>query len=128
MKNNIKLKINFMKKDIFEKIEWFDGGPNDKGTVTGYFFGESEEQLKKKFKITDGVSKPLDYEALTLCMRKINHIFKGKHIGLPGFIGGGLAGGDVSKIREIIKKELKDCKVSIVFLPQNIHQMLEEFR
>ena len=32
---------------------------------------------------TDGVSKPLDYEALTLCLRKINHIFKGKNIGLP---------------------------------------------
>ena len=40
----------------------------------------------------DGVSKPLDYEALTLCLRKINHVFKGKHIGLPA-IGAGLAGG-----------------------------------
>jgi O-acetyl-ADP-ribose deacetylase (regulator of RNase III) len=46
---------------------------------------------------TDGVSKPLDYEALTLCMRKINHEFKGKHIGLPK-IGAGLAGGDLSLI------------------------------
>lgn len=76
----------------------------------------------------DGDSKPLDYEALTLCMRKINHIFKGKHIGLPGFIGGGLAGGDINKIRKIIRDELIDCDVSIVFLPQNKHQMLEEFR
>jgi O-acetyl-ADP-ribose deacetylase (regulator of RNase III) len=61
----------------------------------------------------DGVSKPLDYEALTLCMRKINHIFKGKHIGLPK-IGAGLAGGDWERIKEIIKKELKDCEVTVV--------------
>lgn len=77
---------------------------------------------------SDGVEKPLDYEALTLCMRKINHTFKGKHIGLPGLIGAGLAGGDISRIREIIRKELFDCKTTIVFLPQNSHMMLEEFR
>lgn len=70
----------------------------------------------------------LDYEALTLCLRKINHIFKGKHIGLPGFIGAGLAGGDISRIREIIRKELSDCETTVVFLPQNSHIMLEKFR
>jgi O-acetyl-ADP-ribose deacetylase (regulator of RNase III) len=62
---------------------------------------------------TDGVSKPLDYEALTLCMRKINHKFKGKHIGLPQ-IGCGLAGGDWQVVKKIIQKELKDCKVTVV--------------
>ena len=62
---------------------------------------------------TDGVSKPLDYEALTLCMRKINHIFKGKHIGLPQ-IGAGLAGGDWNRIKQIIQTELKDCEVTVV--------------
>jgi O-acetyl-ADP-ribose deacetylase (regulator of RNase III) len=46
-------------------------------------------------------------------MRKINHTFKGKHIGLPQ-IGCGLAGGDWSRVKEIIKKELKDCKVTVV--------------
>jgi O-acetyl-ADP-ribose deacetylase (regulator of RNase III) len=56
---------------------------------------------------------PLDYEALTLCLRKINHQFKGKHIGLPK-IGSGLAGGDWYKIREIIKKELNDMSVTVV--------------
>ena len=61
----------------------------------------------------DGVSKPLDYEALTLCMRKINHGFKGKHIGLPK-IGAGLAGGDWNRIKKIIQTELKDMKVSVV--------------
>lgn len=57
--------------------------------------------------------KPLDYEALTLCMRKINHQFKGMHIGLPK-IGAGLAGGDWERIKEIIKTELVDCNVTIV--------------
>ena len=61
----------------------------------------------------DGVSKPLDYEALTLCMRKMNYTFKGQTIGLPA-IGCGLAGGDFNIVREIIKKELKDCNIIIV--------------
>ena len=60
-----------------------------------------------------GGKNPIDYEALTLCMRKINHIFKGKHIGLPK-IGAGLAGGDWDKIKLIIQTELKDCNVTVV--------------
>ena len=74
---------------------------------TQYYYGKNH---------SDGVEKPLDYEALTLCMRKINHIFKGKHIGLPGLIGCGLAGGKEEIVVEIIKKELKDCDVTIVYL------------
>lgn len=86
----------------------------------------------------DGVSIPLDYEALTLCLRKINHEFKGKHIGLP-LIGCGLAGGiwDINLLTEdelkditfdlnsykdvktIIQEELKDCNVTIVFYNKN---------
>lgn len=62
---------------------------------------------------SDGDSKPVDYEAIALCMRKINHIFKGKHIGLPR-IGCGLAGGDWEIVKGIIQTELKDCHVTIV--------------
>jgi O-acetyl-ADP-ribose deacetylase (regulator of RNase III) len=58
-------------------------------------------------------TNPLDYEALTLCLRKINHIFRGKHIGLPK-IGAGLAGGDWERIRTIIKTELVDCEITVV--------------
>lgn len=61
----------------------------------------------------DGVSKPLDYDALTLCLRKINHTFKGKHIGLPQ-IGAGLAGGNWNRIKNIIQQELRDCEVTVV--------------
>ena len=60
-----------------------------------------------------GKGLQLDYEALTLCLRKINHVFRGKHIGLPQ-IGSGLAGGNWIKIKEIIQKELKDCDVTVV--------------
>lgn len=62
-----------------------------------------------------GSAKPIDYDALTLAFRKMNHIFKGKHIGLPK-IGAGLAGGDWERISQIIKTELKDCKVTVVIL------------
>jgi O-acetyl-ADP-ribose deacetylase (regulator of RNase III) len=55
----------------------------------------------------------LDYEALTLCLRKINHEFDGQHIGLPQ-IGCGLAGGDWNVVKGIIQEELKDCNVTVV--------------
>lgn len=79
----------------------------------------------------DGDKIPLDYDALTLCLRKINHQFKGLHIGLP-LIGCGLAGGlwsldsvDIREqhiyvdanfkfVKDIIKQELKDMFVTIV--------------
>ena len=84
-------------------------------------------------------TKPLDYEALTLCLRKINYLFKGFHIGLP-LIGCHLAGGiwDHTKenftlkehneyvlgvkkdVKTIIKQELKDMDVTIVhYKPEN---------
>jgi|SRR6478609_4487349 len=56
---------------------------------------------------------PLDYSALRLCMMKINHIFKGKAIGLPQ-IGAGLAGGNWNYIKRIIRSELKDMDVTVV--------------
>lgn len=61
---------------------------------------------------------PIDYEALTLCLRKINSIFKGKHVGLP-FIGAGLAGGDWVRIKQIILDELVDCELTIVEYEKN---------
>lgn len=55
----------------------------------------------------------LDYEALTLCMRKINYNFTGRRVGLPQ-IGCGLAGGDWDRVKQIIQTELKDCEVTVV--------------
>lgn len=61
----------------------------------------------------DGSFSPADYEAITLCMRKMNIVFKGKRIGLPQ-IGAGLAQGDWNIIKDIIQKELSDCYVTVV--------------
>lgn len=60
---------------------------------------------------------PFDYDAFALCMKKINHKFKGKHIGLPQ-IGSHLAGGHWPTIKEIIQTELRDCEVTIVIFKQ----------
>lgn len=89
----------------------------------------------------DTNTKPLDYEALTLCLRKINHIFKDMHIGLP-LIGCHLAGGvwDWTKLKSdtlqdkilknkfsvgikkdvktIIQQELRDMNITIVHYNQ----------
>ena len=61
----------------------------------------------------DSNTRPLDYEALTLCLRKINFNNKGRTIGVP-LVGTGLAGGDWDIIQGIIRKELKDMDVTIV--------------
>jgi len=55
----------------------------------------------------------VDYDAVRLCMRKLNHRFKGRRIGLPR-IGAGEAKGDWMILERIIKQELVDCDVSIV--------------
>lgn len=60
----------------------------------------------------------LDYEALTLCMRKLGGIFHGKHIGLPQ-IGAGLAKGDWDRIKAIIQQELRFCEVTVVIYDKN---------
>lgn len=55
----------------------------------------------------------LDYDALVLCLKKINNVFKGNRVGLP-LIGGGLAGGNPDTIKLIIKRELVDCDTTLV--------------
>lgn len=128
----IDFKTFVLGKNAMWCIEDGDGGnPNEDNepeltvvnAYTQYGFGSNHR---------NGKSKPIDYEALTLCMRKMNHIFKGSHIGLP-LIGCGLAGGvwdvndlphytavlfKVRDVKTIIQQELKDCDVTIVKLPE----------
>jgi len=73
-------------------------------SYTQYYYGT------KNLKIGE---IPLDYIALTLCLRKINSIFNGKSIGIP-LIGCGLAKGDENIVLQIIKDELKDMDVTLV--------------
>lgn len=55
----------------------------------------------------------VDYDAVRLCLRKLNHRFKGRRIGLPK-IGCGEAKGDWMIVERMIKQELRDCTVTIV--------------
>jgi O-acetyl-ADP-ribose deacetylase (regulator of RNase III) len=57
--------------------------------------------------------RDISYEALTLCMKKLNHYYKGKKLGLP-LIGCGIAGGKWSVVKDIFEKEFVDCNVTIV--------------
>ena len=66
----------------------------------------------------DGMKNPLDYEALSLCMRKINKKFHGQRIGLPQ-IGAGLAGGNWNRIKNTIELELQDCDVTVVIFNEH---------
>lgn len=58
-------------------------------------------------------TKPFDYDAFKIILKKLNHLFKGKHIGLPQ-IGSHLAGGEWSTIKYLIQELLTDCTVTIV--------------
>lgn len=60
-----------------------------------------------------GGPQPLDYEALTLCFRKLNKRYRGKTIGLPQ-IGCGLGGGSWSIVSKLIHTELVDMDVTVV--------------
>lgn len=57
----------------------------------------------------------LDYDALRLCLRKINMLCDGLDIGLPK-IGCGLAGGDWNIVSKIIEEELQDCKSVTIYI------------
>lgn len=60
---------------------------------------------------TDKVN--VNYDAIAMCMDKINHYYKGKRIGLP-LIGCGLAGGKWDIVKKIIEERLIDLDVTIV--------------
>lgn len=124
--NDFKMEGNEYRGDINKlgtidwEPKWFENNrwvtyPDEGGKWATHqlYVVNSYTQFKYGTNHTDGVSKPLDYEALTLCMRKINYEFRGKRIGLPK-IGAGLAGGDWNRIKEIIQTELKDMHVSVV--------------
>ena len=110
---NIDYKLFYQEKEKFGG-KWVQY-PDEVNFMTGkqLVVINAYTQFKYGRNHADGVKNPLDYEALTLCMRKINHTFVGKKIGLPK-IGSNLAGGDWNIIKEIIKKELKDCDVTVV--------------
>lgn len=60
-----------------------------------------------------GSNIPFDYDAFTVICRKVNHMYKGKTIGLP-WVGCGLGRADQINVAHIITKELHDMGVTIV--------------
>lgn len=99
-----------------EIVKWFDAGLQHElvklvviNSYTQYYYGQKGYQFGR-------YNIPLDYDALALCLRKINHKYSGKHIGMPP-IGATHGGGEWKKILGIITTELKDMNVTIVKLP-----------
>jgi len=60
-----------------------------------------------------GVTAPVEYHAIAMAFKKMNHLFKGKHIGLPK-IGCGLAGGEWNIVESYVKTFFTDCEVTVV--------------
>jgi O-acetyl-ADP-ribose deacetylase (regulator of RNase III) len=60
-----------------------------------------------------GTKTPVDYDAIVLAFKKMNHLFKGKRIGLPK-IGCGLAGGEWPVVMNEITHNLTDCNVTVI--------------
>lgn len=52
-----------------------------------------------------------DYDALRLCLEKVNQRFAGKSVAVPYLMGCGLAGGDWNVVSKLIDVTLKDCQV-----------------
>lgn len=100
-----------------------DGDYNKMGNFT--YASVQTEHAGKKFNLINlytqynpgsaspGCSIPLDYEALTLGLRKIAKRWPKASIGLP-WIGCGLARGNKDKVQKIIERELSEMNVTIV--------------
>lgn len=56
----------------------------------------------------------VNYDAIAMCMDKINYHYKGLKIGLP-MIGCGLANGDWNIVKNIIETRLVDVDVTVVY-------------
>lgn len=110
--------IDYQTFVLGEKAIWSLDDADNKKNEPELTVVNAYTQFRYGMNHTDGVSKPLDYEALILCMRKINHTFKGLRVGLPQ-IGCGLAKGDWNIVKNIIQTELKDCKVTVVIYKKN---------
>lgn len=87
----------------FTYTEWYSQG-NIYNLYTQYEFG--------------GDKVHLNYDALALCLYKLNFLEKGKKIGLPYLIGCGLAGGDEVLVKEIIENRLVDVDITLVEFKQ----------
>lgn len=94
--------------------EAYSGDINKLGQIDfafrkGVFLANCYTQYGTK---NDRDKTPGDYEALTLCLRKLNYLFKGKQIGLSRL--GCDSGLEWDTVKQIIEEELKDMDITIV--------------
>ena len=68
----------------------------------------------------------VSYAAIELCLRKVNQDFAGYHIALPA-IGAGIAGGDWTIIKKLIKDILVDVNVTIIYWDGDKEKLNNEF-
>lgn len=106
---------NKTKKGDIGKLGNFTAAPvlNNEGLEMGHIFNCYTQYMYGADKVR------IDYDALTLCLRKINHMYPKKRIAVPK-IGAGLAGGNWKKIKNIIESELSDMEITIVHYAPNI--------
>jgi len=88
-------------------------------TINQYTDENSQTTMTQQFDVVNAYTqfqpgRNLDYDALQMCLHKINHKYKGKRVGLPQ-IGCGIAGGDWNIVMQMIDKTLVDCDVTIVY-------------
>lgn len=91
------------------------GDINKLGTFTSGYPDNSDQRIYNLYTQYDFGGKGIfvNYNALSLCLYKLNAIEKGKKVGLP-LIGGGLAGGDEQTIKDIMERQMKDCDTTLV--------------
>lgn len=99
----------------YEDEYLYKGDMNKLGCIDYEYYNASEQ---KQVAIVNAYTQyqlgaVLDYQALQLCLKKINYQFKGSKVGLP-LIGGGIAGGDPETIKNMIRAEMTDCDVTLV--------------
>jgi len=70
--------------------------------------------------------RDVSYAAIEMCLRKINYRFKGYHIAMP-MIGCGIAGGDWTKVKQMIKDILVDIDVTIIYWDGEKEKFNNEF-
>ena len=109
----------------------YSGSINKLGTIDSCSYALSDGEYTKKGDLgnnflegTDTVTivnaytqfepgSNADLTAIRMCFKKMNHIFKGKHIGLPK-IGTGIGGLDWKDVEQIINEEFTDCETTVV--------------
>lgn len=113
------LQIKNTWKDVYLADKATKAGDITKlGSYTGYQVenGPLVLNLYTQYYYGYRFGRPFDYEAFIVCLRKLNHVYKGYKIALPK-IGCGHGGASWERVSYLIRYELKNLDKVIVHLP-----------